>query len=82
MKHVVMCLFDRAAGFYGSPFASVSRAQAVRSFGDAVNGSQDAAVSNHPEDFELWELAVFDDAEGTFVNNPERVCLGSDLKRV
>lgn len=38
---------------------------ARRSFGDAVNDPQ-TGVSRHPEDYQLYQVGVFDDNAGTF----------------
>lgn len=58
---------DRAAGLFGQPFMVPAIGAAVRSFTDEVNRSAEGNVLfAHPEDFELWLLAEFDDATGIY----------------
>lgn len=65
MKQVVMAVRDSAVGSYMRPFCAPSVPAAVRSFGDEVNraGSE---MAQHPEDYELYQVSVFDEEAGTF----------------
>jgi len=84
MKQVVVSVRDRAADTFGRPFFVVAVAQAIRSFSDEVNrADKDNPLFNHPEDFDLYELASFDDDSGLFValSQPRMVAVGKDLKR-
>lgn len=83
MKLFVMSVRDRAADVYGQPFFSTSVGGAQRSFGDEIN-RKDAqnALSNHPEDFDLFQLGVYDDNTGLFeCGTPRQVAVGKDLVR-
>ena len=58
MKMVICSIRDSAADAYGRPFFLPSVGVAIRSFTDEVNRpSEDNQIYQHPEDFDLFELA-------------------------
>lgn len=62
---VIVALKDTAARVFGTPFVVQAAAQAVRSLRDEVNSKDSTSdVCKHPDDFELYELANFDDDSG------------------
>lgn len=65
MKMIIVAVRDSAIDAFMRPFFVPSVAAAVRSFGDEVNrsGSEMAA---HPEDYELFELGNWFDADASF----------------
>lgn len=67
MKYIMVSVRDSAAGVFGVPFFSPSVGVAIRSFSDEV-GRSDAQnqLNRHPEDFELFQLGVFDDNDCDF----------------
>lgn len=65
MKRYVIAVRDRAADTFGSPWFSAALGAAVRAFGDEINSSESVA-SKHPEDYDLYELGMFDDDTGMF----------------
>lgn len=65
----VVSIFDSAADVYSRPVFVASLAQAVRSFSDEVNRvGPDNELNRHPQDFQLFHVATFDDNKGEFVN--------------
>lgn len=87
MKRVVVSVFDSAVQTYGQPIVMPAVGAALRSFTDEVNRPGDQnPLHNHPEDFELRLLAMFDDETGIFQAPSEGVgyCLlrGKDAKQV
>ncbi|AXH71838.1 MAG: nonstructural protein [Microviridae sp.] len=75
MKHVVCAVRDSAMGAYMRPFFVPSTGMAVRSFSDEVNRKgEDNAIASHPEDYEIWHVADFDDVSGAFVS-PDVGCV-------
>lgn len=80
MKQVVVAVFDRAAQLYGRPFFVQALGQAIRSFTDEVNRKDDQRgdFAKHPQDFDLWSLAVYDDNEGSFTPDHKMVLRGVD----
>lgn len=76
MLQVVVSVRDSAAGVFGRPVFVVARGQAIRSFQDEVQRvDQSNDMNKHPEDFELFELARFDDNSGKFEVLPDPVLL-------
>lgn len=85
MKIIVCAVIDRAMQSFAQPMFFPTTGIAVRSFSDAVNTPDaNSNLNKHPDDFELWQLATFDDVEGQFDQvTTERRCLmrGKDAKR-
>lgn len=75
---------DRAIDAFGRPMFVAATGQAVRSFGDAINGKadKDDTLASHPEDFDLYHLGTYDDATALFVllANPRVLAIGKDVK--
>jgi hypothetical protein len=83
MKMVICSIRDSAADAYGRPFFLPSVGVAIRSFTDEVNrASEDNQIYQHPEDFDLFELGEFDDANGKFalLDVPKQLALGRMVK--
>lgn len=81
MKHHVVAVFDSAMQAYGRPFFVPALQMAIRSFGDEINRkAPDNQFAAHPDDYELFHLAVFDEETGTFENVQARsLGRGKDL---
>ena len=63
----VFSIYDEKAGAFAAPFTAPSIGHAIRSFADEVNSARDSSLlSKHPEDFQLFELGMFDDSDGSF----------------
>lgn len=77
MQNKILTIYDCKAEAYGRPFVARSTGEGLRSFTDEVNsGREDSQLSNHPEDFTLFEVGTFDDAKGEiFFTMPKRVLL-------
>lgn len=71
---------DAKSQLYSHPMFMVTDAQAVRAFGDAVNG-KDSVYSAHPEDYRLVCLGTFDDVSGviTPLADPLELVRGDNL---
>jgi len=83
MKMLVCTIRDRAAEAYGRPFFLPATGVAIRSFQDEVNrNAPDNQIYAHPDDFDLFELGMFDDFDGSFVLHeaPKLLALGKQLK--
>lgn len=65
---VIFCVRDSASQLWSQPFSSSSVGEARRGFSDECNreGSQ---YFRHPEDFELYELGLYDEADASFSLN-------------
>lgn len=83
MQLYMLTVRDIKADSYGQPFFSTSIGQAVRSFGDEINrAAQDNLLYQHPDDFELFHIGLFDtDTAGVEAFPPKSVALGSSYKK-
>jgi len=77
MIQTVCSVFDSAAGVFGRPFFVAKSGQAVRSFSDEIQRqAPDNELNRHPEDFTLYEIALFNDENGVFQPfNPANVLI-------
>jgi len=67
MNLKVFSIYDAKAKAFQSPFYMVTLGQALRAFDDLVN-EKDSFVNKHPEDFQLYHIAEYDDSNATFQN--------------
>jgi len=85
MKYVMCTVKDRAADAFGRPFFLNAIGQAIRSFTDEINKDyEDNQMFNHPDDFDLYDLGMFDDANGQFAlhQEPKLLVRGKDVKLI
>lgn len=88
MKRFVCTVKDLASQLFGQPIFVPAVAQAVRGFRDEVAREappEQNPLHAHPEDFELWCLAIYDDESGRFecpADYPQLVVRGKDVQRV
>lgn len=83
MIYQVVSVRDRAADAFGRPIFVLALGQAIRSFQDEINRQADNNEMNrHPEDYDLYHLGTFDDANGRFNNLPDikQLAIGKQLK--
>ena len=83
MISVIVSVKDSAAEAFGRPMYLQSIGVAIRSFTDEVNREdKDNQLFNHPDDFDLYELGVFDDSIGKYElrENPTVIVRGKDVK--
>lgn len=80
MKMIVLALFDVKVAAFQRPAFAPTVAAFVRAVGDEARraGSE---LSAHPDDYQLFRLGEFDDANGLIVpvTPPELVCQVSSL---
>ncbi|WNK13984.1 MAG: nonstructural protein [Microvirus sp.] len=81
MKLYIFCVKDRATDAFGTPMFMAATGQAVRSFSDEVNrAADDNQLNRHPDDFDLYEVGVFDTDDGSFdVFVPRLLTRGKDV---
>lgn len=81
MKLKIVCVRDRAADVFGTPFFMASHGQAIRSFADEINSQRENNTLNkHPQDFDLYALGEYDDQDGSFhTDTPRQIAIGKDL---
>jgi hypothetical protein len=61
----VYTVYDSKAEAFLQPFFSQSKGVAIRSFQEAVRDEK-SNISKYPEDFTLFELGEYDDANSKF----------------
>lgn len=62
----IFSTYDRTAEMYSSPFVAPNSGVAIRGFSDAImNSQQKSDLTQHPDDFDLYELGEFDASTGT-----------------
>lgn len=81
MTLIVCSVFDSAVQLYGRPIFFRARAEAVRSFTAEVNrGGADNVLSQHPDDYALFQLGEFSEETGLFVQvGPALIVRGKDV---
>lgn len=79
----IICVRDRAANVYGTPYFAAALGQAIRGFADEINrNEQGNTLSQHPEDFDLYHLGEYNDQDGSFTcHAPRMIAVGKDQKR-
>lgn len=60
----VYSLFDRKLRQYGALMVERNDFGVQRGLADGVRGNPEALISKHPEDFDLYEVGVFDEESG------------------
>lgn len=67
MIRSVVSVFDASAGLYGQPFFTPTTQVAMRQFINEVQrASPDNQLYTNPVDFDLYQVAHFDDQTGCF----------------
>lgn len=75
MKQEMLSIYDSKARAFISPWFAINLQVAARSFADVVNNPAQV-IHNNPEDFTLYHLGTFDDADASIVELVPPVCLG------
>lgn len=81
MKVIAFSVYDNKVKVYHTPFFQHHREEAKRMVQKMVN-TTDSNIANYPQDFELYELGVFDDDSGKIeFTTPQHVCKCNSLKK-
>lgn len=83
---ILICcaVYDSAVQAFSRPFFVPHIGAATRGFTDEVNNPQ-SEISKHADDYILFELGEWDDANGKFIkllDSPRQVTRGKDLVKV
>lgn len=70
MKLCVMALYDGKVRAFSAPFFSPSEEAGVRAVLDQARGGGNETLNRHPEDFTIYRLGIYDDADGALVGEP------------
>jgi len=79
MKKSLFCVLDLKSQVYGNIFTSVNAATALRDFQSASN-DPNSDLCKYPEDFILYELGTYDDAQGLVEIYEVKTHLGNALQ--
>ena len=79
MKRKIYSIKDAKAEIYHLPFFQNTHGEAERSFSKTVNDPQ-TTLNQYPEDYDLWYLGEYDDAEGKIerLETPQHVIKAVD----
>jgi len=80
MKIIVCAIHDSAMNAHMQPLFVPTTQVAVRHFSDLLNNPE-SAISKHPSDYTLWQLGVYDDEAGDFLNDRQRLIRAVDLQQ-
>lgn len=64
--YLVYSIRDVKVNVFNTPFFQTSKAGAIRMFSDLVN-DPNSTLNKHAEDFQLYEIGVFDSESGAFI---------------
>lgn len=82
MDKIIIAIKDTAVQAFGQPQTMRSQGEALRSFQDLVNDpAKENAIAAHPEDYELYKLAEYNDQTGkiTATATPELITRARDV---
>lgn len=80
MKYIY-AVRDNAVEAFGTPFFLSGKGEALRSFSDEANSkNENSAIAKHPEDYDLYELGVYDEIDGSIAPHakPEKIVRAKD----
>lgn len=69
---------DLKAEAFNSPFINQTKAEAIRGFITAA-ADPNCLINQHPNDFALYEVAEWDELNGTITLHKDKILLGSAL---
>lgn len=72
-------VFDKKAECFSPPFFLKATGLALRGFSDMINSGEQTQYSLHPEDFDLYELGLWDDETGKVEQYTEPRMLGNGI---
>jgi len=80
---IIVAIKDTAIQAFGPPFMQHTKGEAMRGLDEEVNNGT-GQVNKTPEDFELYQLAEYDETAGQLfaAKQPELIVRAKDLKRV
>lgn len=76
---IICTIKDNAIEAYGPTFEVRAQGEAMRMFVDEARNPE-SRINKHPEDFELFKVAMFDDNTGEMQGmKPERIARALDV---
>jgi hypothetical protein len=82
MKFEIFSVYDSKAETFGTPMFFGAKGQAIRAFDDQANSGPESVIFNHPGDFTLFQIGVFDSDTGEIIpSSPHSLGTGVEYKR-
>lgn len=80
-QQIIVAVHDRALDAFMQPWTVPAIGAAIRGFQDAVNNAE-TPMFKHPDDYDLYQLGVFDDNTGKLIplDEPKQIAIGKQLK--
>lgn len=78
MKQQVIAVYDKKTGLFDNPFFVRHTGDAIRQW-DIVRKNPETKFGKNPEDFDLKQIAVYDDEAGEIENLKPHVHLSSGV---
>lgn len=76
---ILTAVYDRATEAYGAIMTNHNRGQAIRAFRDECN-SKESMLNKHPSDYELYQLAHYDQNLGEITPDHDLLARAEDMK--
>ena len=80
MNRNIYMVFDTAAAIYMGPIVHRTDAEALRDF-EALSTNADTKVGQHPEDYSLYKVGMFNDNDG-ILKPLDKICLATAQEMV
>lgn len=82
MNWTIVAIKDRGIDAYVNMTVCRAEGQAIRQFIDIINDPSRKDLHQHPDDFDLYALGVFDDNTGTITSHePRKIADGKQLSQ-
>jgi len=79
MKTKIYAVYDNKAEAFMQPFFSETAGLALRAYSENIKNPE-SVFNKHPNDFCLYEIGTWDEAEGTIENYAENKNLGMAIE--
>lgn len=75
----VIAVYDKKLGLFDPPFIVRHVGEAIREW-DVVRKDEKTKFGKHPSDYEIFQIANYDDTTGSFVEIKPHLHLGSGVE--
>lgn len=75
---VLTAVYDRVAETYGDVYTTRTKGEAIRAFLDETE-REGSTINKHPGDYELHEIATYDEETGTVSPQKNLLTKGKDF---
>ena len=76
MKLHIFAIHDKAANAYLQPIFSNAEGVVIRQFGDLLDSPNHETMRQHPHDYCLYKLGIYDDNKGQFLTHEPQKIIG------